>query len=376
MPAWPEEAPFLLVSASGRALAASAARQGLPVVVLDLFNDLDTRASSVASRAVAARSGGFDARNLLAAAAQLCPPDRCRGLVYGSGFEARTSLLERLSRGRPLYGNRSEIVARLKDPLRFFPLLDALGIAHPEVKLTPPSRPQGWLAKRAGGAGGGHVRRASARHRARPGRYFQRLQAGRVLSALFAADGRRARMIGCNEQWTAALSGAKRYLYAGAVSHPSIPAGAVMQIDRLVEKLVEATGLVGLNGIDFVLDGDTPHVLEVNPRPTATIDLYDADVPGGMFRAHLRACGGELPPFDASTVSRAHAIVYAQAGARIPPSMQWPEWCTDLPQAGSAVSAGAPVCSVHASAASSDAARALVIARRDAIQSLLWEKAA
>ncbi|MGH8630643.1 MAG: ATP-grasp domain-containing protein, partial [Burkholderiales bacterium] len=135
-------------------------------------------------------------------------------------------------------------------------------------------------------------------------------------------------------------------------------------------------GLTGLNGIDFVLDGDTPYVLEINPRPTATVDLYDADVHGGMFCAHLRACRGELPVVNTTAQSRAHAIVYARGTVRIPPSVDWPDWCTDLPQAGSTISAAAPVCSVHASAESSEAARALVLARRDAIQSLLWEKVA
>ena len=47
MQALAEKLPLLLVSASGRALAQSAARAGVPVVVLDLFNDLDARALAV-----------------------------------------------------------------------------------------------------------------------------------------------------------------------------------------------------------------------------------------------------------------------------------------------------------------------------------------
>lgn len=93
MPASPDQLPLLLVSASGRALARSAAKSTLRVVVLDLFNDLDVRALAVASRSVAARSGKFDSRRLLAAAQFLCPEDQCGGLVYGSGFEGRTKLL-------------------------------------------------------------------------------------------------------------------------------------------------------------------------------------------------------------------------------------------------------------------------------------------
>ena len=150
----------------------------------------------------------------------------------------------------------------------------------------------------------------------------------------------------------------------------------VERIAGLVDRLVEASGLVGINGVDFVLDADTPYVLEVNPRPTATIELYDDDVEGGTFCAHLRACRGELPDVTTTRQSRAHAIVYAPATLRIPPAVDWPQWCTDLPQAGSTIAAGAPVCSVHACAETCEAARALVLSRHDCIRTPWLEKAA
>ncbi len=376
MQALPENLPLLLVSASGRALAQSAARAGMPVVVLDLFNDLDARALAVASRGVAGRNGKFDSRQLLAAAQELCPPESCAGLVYGSGLEGQTRLLERLSNGRTLFGNRPETVAALKDPARFFPLLDSLGIAHPEVRLDPPADVAGWLVKRTGGAGGGHVRQARSRHRARAHRYFQRFQPGRTLSVLFAADGRRARVIGFNEQWTAGVRHCAPYCYGGAVSQPSLPRQTQRRIAGLLDGLVQASGLVGLNGLDFILAGETPFVLEINPRPTATIDLYDADVERGMLALHLRACRGELAEVPAASVARAHAIVYAAVALRVPVGIEWPEWCTDLPEGGSLIPMGAPVCSVHAAAATSAEARELALARRSRMEDSLWEKAA
>lgn len=378
MRALPESSPLLLVSASGRALAQSAARAGVPVVVLDLFNDLDARALAVASRSVAGRNGKFDSRRLLAAAQECCPPETCAGLVYGSGLEGRTRLLERLSKGRTLFGNRPDTITALKDPARFFPLLDSLGIAHPEVRFDPPADVAGWLVKRTGGAGGGHVRQARSRHRARAHRYFQRFQPGRTLSVLFAADGRRARVIGFNEQWTAGVRHCAPYCYGGAVSQPSLPQQTRRRIDGLLDDLVQASGLIGLNGLDFIFAGETPFVLEINPRPTATIDLYDADVEGGMLALHLRACRGELPEIEipSTSVSRAHAIVYAAVALRVPVGIEWPEWCTDLPEGGSVIPMGAPVCSVHAHATTSVEARELALSRRSRMEASLWEEAA
>ena len=376
MPALPDKSPLLLVSASGRALARSAARARLPVVVLDLFNDLDARALAVASRGVAGGNGKFDARQLLAAAQELCPPENCAGLVYGSGLEGRTRLLGRLSNGRALFGNRPETVAALKDPVRFFSMLDSLGIGHPEVRLDPPADVAGWLVKRTGAAGGSHVRQARSRHRARAHRYFQRFQAGRTLSVLFAADGRGAQVIGFNEQWTAGVRHCAPYCYGGAVSQAPLPQRTRRRISGLLDDLVHAAGLVGLNGLDFILAGETPLVLEINPRPTATIDLYDADIEGGMLALHLRACRGELPEASAAGVARAHAIVYAAVTLRVPLGIEWPEWCTDLPEGGSLVPMGAPVCSVHAHAATGAQAREVVLARRRRMEDSLWERAA
>lgn len=376
MPASSEQLPLLAVSASGRALARSAARCGLEVVVLDLFNDMDVRALAVASRNVAALNGTFDARRLLAAAQILCPPDRCGGLVYGSGFEGRTGLLEKLVRGRTLFGNAPDTVAQLKDPARFFPMLDSFGFAHPETRLDPPADVSGWLVKRSGGAGGSHVKPVRLRHRARQGRYFQKRQSGRTLSVLFAANGHDARVIGINEQWTASIAQCAPYCYGGAVSGIVLPGNVHARIATLLGRLVCATGLVGLNGLDFLFEGDEPCILEINPRPTATIDLYDADFENGLLALHLRACRGELPDIPRPDCSRAHAIVYATAPLRVPTRMHWPEWCTDIPESGSLVPAGAPICSVHALAASSVQARDMAMARRDVMDSLFLEKAA
>ena len=377
MPASPEKTPLLVVSASGRALAQSAAKSGHKVVVLDLFNDMDLRALAKASRCVATRNGKFDARRLLAAAQMLCPPDRCGGLVYGSGFEGRPALLAQLARGRTLFGNPPDTIALLKDPARFFALLDAFDIAHPETRLDPPADAALWLVKRKGGAGGAHVKPARPRHRAGRHRYFQKLQAGRTLSVLFAADGREACVIGCNEQWTAGNGQYAPYRYGGAVSGIELPEHVVARIATTLNHVVAATGLVGLNGLDFILGAaQVPQVLEINPRPTATIDLYDANFADGLFAVHVRACSGELPRVSRIAQARAHAIVYATDAMRVPDDMQWPAWCTDIPESGSFIAGGAPLCSAHAEGDTSAQARDLAIARRQLIGSSFWRMAA
>ena len=139
-------APLLVAAGGGRALAASARRGGLPVVVLDYFADRDCAESAVACRSVAAaRALRFDRRALLAAAEELSPSGQCGGLVYGSGFEARPTLLRDLAGRRRIYGNTPDVVRAVKDPFHLSGLLLRLGIPHPETRVTPPANPAGWL---------------------------------------------------------------------------------------------------------------------------------------------------------------------------------------------------------------------------------------
>jgi predicted ATP-grasp superfamily ATP-dependent carboligase len=373
----PESQTFLVVAVTGRALAASAARGGHRVVVADCFADRDTRAVARACRSVEGRRGlRFDSRALLAAAAELAPVGRTAGLVYGSGFEGRVPLLARLAAGRHLFGNAPAVVARLRDVRRFCALLDLLGIRYPETRHAAPRTPAGWLIKLPGGAGGAHVRRAG-NGPAPTGAYYQRLESGTSMSALFLADGRRAALVGFNEQWVVPARPGRPFLYGGAVGGVALPRAVESDVRAKLHALVAATGLVGLNGLDFLLQGERWLALEVNPRPTATMELYDQDYPGGLFDWHVRACGGELPDRVARPRAvRAHAVVYAPGAAFVPAGFVFPRWCRDLPNPGARLAAGDPLCTVHAGAPDGRRAAALVRRRQALLERAMTARAA
>lgn len=362
-PAAPDAAPWLIVAVTGRALAASAVRGGYASVVLDFFADRDTRAHAQATRVVALPHAlRMDVRALRAAIRELTPAGGWMGVVPGAGFEARPALLDLLAGCAPLYGNPADVVARIKDPARFTSLLDGLGLPHPEVSLAPLADPRGWLEKRTGGAGGVDIRPAT--RRLPRGAYLQRWCEGRALSATFLANGQRALILGFNQQWTEGTPD-RPYLYGGAVSGLQLPATLEAALAGALDALVRATGVVGLGSLDFLQEGNAWWILELNPRPTATMELHDPGFPRGLFHAHLRACAGELPATPpAPSVARAHAIVSAPAPWRVGLGFEFPAWCHDLPMSGTALAPGMPVCTVTAEAPSPEEAAALARARR------------
>jgi predicted ATP-grasp superfamily ATP-dependent carboligase len=184
-------------------------------------------------------------------------------------------------------------------------------------------------------------------------------------------------VLGFNEQWTAPRLGLP-FLYGGAVAGITPPPTVASDVPAKLDALVAATGLVGLNGLDFVVRGnDEWSALELNPRPTATMELYDPDYPQGLFEWHLRACEGRLPGGAARLQTvRAHAVVHAPAQGGLAAELEFPRWCRDLPQAGARFAAGDPVCTVHASAPDAPRAVALLRRRQAAILDVLRPAAA
>lgn len=364
----------LIIATTGRALARSAWRSGHRVAVLDLFADLDTRAYAEICRRIPASGWNLDAAATVCAANEICPLSV--PLVTGSGFEGQPALLDALATGRKLLGNSAAAVAVCKDPKSFFTLLDRFGIAHPETSLTLPDNPGGWLAKKVGGSGGTHVRQARRDVAYAAGTYFQRHANGVCASALFLADGHQARIVGFNEVWSRSVGDAP-YAYAGAINRVALSAGLRSRISVDVNTLVGELGLVGLNGMDFIADGDDYRVLEINPRPTATIDLHDDQAAGSLFDLHVLACAGALPPAShISNTIRAHAIAYS-TGARVQiPRRAFPDWCSDLPADIPGISSGMPVCTVHASGSCTAEVRRQLNRRLAALENQLTEKAA
>jgi uncharacterized protein len=355
------KARYVLIAAlSGRALAVSARRAGYAPLVADLFGDADMRAAASQSMTTPGDlASGLHEPALIASLTSLAEGHRCEGLVYGSGFEDRPETLTRLADRWRLLGNGADVVSRTKDPLAFAALCRDLGIRHPVVSAAPPSDPEGWLRKRIGGAGGAHVRPASEKAEKSERAYFQRRVAGRAVSLLFLANGQDTLPLGFSAQWRNPTREAPAR-YGGAMR----PAGIGPRLRRRLcadaENLARHLGLRGLNSADFLIEGDTAWLIEINPRPGATFDLFDSPS-APLFALHIDACRGALPKRAPSRRGGASAAtVYATRPIPMMPRLDWPPWCADRQNAGSRVEAGAPICTVRAKASSAGRARALV----------------
>jgi len=367
-----------IAAVCSRPFVSAAAAAGYQVIALDAFADADTQRAAFQTYQLKYADGHFDTADFERVLNSL-PTDAVAGefvgLVYGSGFEPVPELLEMAARQMPLIGNTPRVLRNLKRPRQFFMLLEVLQIPHPEVSfkpLGPKSKEAGWLYKQAGGSGGTHIRKALPIASLPPetGHYFQREVAGMPISLLFAADGKQARPIGFNQQWVAPKPGMP-YRYGGAVSHVELPAEVRKQLLDAAQRLTNAVGLRGLNSLDALMDGEQLWVLEINPRLSATFDLYQSPA-CNLFDLHIQACTGEIANWPhLPQRAKAHHMIYAWRDMVLPQNVEWPAWAADLPVPGSRIAADNPICTVFADAENAASAHELVLERAQALQAVV-----
>ena len=347
---------------SARLVAQSAARAGLNVVALDIFGDRDTRAHAGMWFDIGGNGLSIDRARLYDALERAARLPRMLGLIVTSGLEPLAGELARAPRVPRFIGNGAQAAA-VRDPRRFFALLDEAQVAHPDVRYTPPADRSGWLVKRSDGCGGTHIEWADDVGHLPADAYFQRLAQGRSMSALFVAAHREATVIGFAEQLTVA-AGRLPFVHAGSLGPVRLPRQIAARIVEAIDRIVWQTDLTGLNSIDFLLDGDTFSVLEINTRPSSTMALYEAAWPDawprGLIGAHLDAClHGELPhaPDTAAHTPTLHAgqrVVFAHEGFTASPAFSDACFddpaCHDVPLVGARIDVGQPVCTMTVSA--------------------------
>jgi predicted ATP-grasp superfamily ATP-dependent carboligase len=190
---------------------------------------------------------------------------------------------------------------------------------------------------------------------------------GDPVSALVLTDGHSAMVLGFSAQWSSPAP-EQPFRYGGAVQPAPLTRETAGALTSAVQQLTSLISLVGLNSFDFLVDGREFHLLEINPRPGATLDIFEPQDGASMFAMHVEACGGILPDTP-PTYGRAaaSAIVYADRDIPRIPFLSWPGWVGDRPIAGSSISAQSPLCTVFASAATAALARKLADRRARAI---------
>lgn len=373
---------LIIAAITSRPYVEAAVRAGFEVVAIDAFADADVQKLATHCYQIDLCDGQLDNRQLLSVLDDLdLKHDSKQGLkqfvgfCYGAGFEKAPNSLLDINERITVLGNSVDVIDACKTPTVFFELCDQLQVSFPTVVYKRPQDSHEWLRKEVGASGGEHIRLMSDTQGEKVANvYYQRFQSGVAISCLFVATESGVDVVGFNELWVDVNDDAP-FRYGGAVSHVELSEQVKERFTNYVNKLSQAMGLVGINSCDAICDGDAVYLLEVNPRLSATMDLYlsnhlgdhpgDCYSEGLLMEKHIAASqhkryGNGIKLNDIAQTSRAHQVVYAEHAMEVKDGIIWPEWVCDVPVSGSGFSVGMPVCTVIAEAETASLAKIMV----------------
>lgn len=385
-------ARVLIVGASTRAAAWSAVRAGWRPVCADLFADEDLRQiAEVVSIAHYPDSLPHDLKHIVADA-----------WMFTGAMENHLAPLDCLMPldqfgrycGPPLVA-----IEKLRDPAWLADRLRPLA-CYPEVvvhgcdRLLATAGPvtlREWLRKPLASGGGLEIQRVQTGDFSAVTSktcYWQMYTAGTPMAAVFAVDEAGCRcllvseqVIGCPE-----ISAPTEFTYCGSIGPLPISDKQTSQLTEIAETLVQGLNYRGLLGLDLIWNGRQFWLIEVNPRYTASCELWDFQSGRSAVGEHLRACGMALEEDGgprrlglASEDGRVlgKLILYADRDLVAPdlsrgltsrPMWSIP-WIADIPAQTSLIPAQSPVCTVFASAGSRDECERKLIRRAKRVRS-------
>ena len=337
---------LVIIAHSARALAESAWRAGYQVITIDGFSDVDTLKASLESWCLPLVNGEFSADKVETCLKKVHKRYPIAKVIAGAGAELYLPNLEAKS-GWQILGNSSECVRQICEPVSLFVALDHLSIPYPEISYdSRPTDNKKWLYKTPFHCGGMGV---SKKYKSNSSGYWQEELEGIPISALCLCAGEQSQLIGINRQFTYAISERLPYVYAGALANYEISLKSTEIINSYVGNLSSYFNLNGLCSIDMLLYGDGIFVLEINPRVSATFELYERLQPMlNLIDAHIRVCEGErLSSLESTSKQGAYSIVYAEGPCDVP-ELEWPDWVSDIPETGRQLHKYDPICTVHA----------------------------
>ncbi|MFZ2071053.1 MAG: ATP-grasp domain-containing protein [Halobacteriota archaeon] len=346
---------ILAVGYSVRHIVCSGCRAGYEMYAADAFGDVDTRRCAC----------GYTPLNPFLLQTEVRRFERVitdmDGIIIGSGLEcADFGFLKSCKADRKILGNMPEKMKEVSDKAWLAVRLDELGILHPvtctgreviEEAEIANSLHYPVVAKPAHGGGGianffCETEKELFRYaKQQPEFLFQEYIKGEHASVSTISARHDTTPVAVNEQLIglkSLCSAQGPFVYCGNIT--PFRTKFYTRMCEIAVFLADELGLIGSNGVDFVINDGGPFVIEVNPRFQGSLDTVELSTGLNMVDACVKAVRNDLLP--ESVVTERHAakvIAFAKQDGMV--IEKFGRGIVDIPEEGRIIKQGEPIAS-------------------------------
>ncbi|MEX0777645.1 MAG: ATP-grasp domain-containing protein [Phycisphaeraceae bacterium] len=359
-----------MIGASARAAAQSALRAGYRPWCIDMFADRDLREAAPVRRVPA---GTYPAGILKLLQDGDVPAEA--PVLFTGAMENHLDIVQAIAMQRELLTSGVEAMRAVRDPeaLASMPAFEHVHPCRAWRKASLGWRlSQRWLGGKFAGlrvikplrsAGGKRVRLWHRGARVTGDEYLQQYIQGQPIAAVYNSDGWSARLLGVTRQIIGdAALGAEGFEYSGSIGPIELSAPQRSGLSRLGVALAQRFDLRGVFGVDAVVNADgIIWPVEVNPRYTASVEVIERGGGVAALRSDPLSPGERagvrgLPDEEGTRIAHVRsdmvgkAYVYARQDGVVPDltTLFDSDTVADIPDAGSPVRAGQPICTLFA----------------------------
>jgi predicted ATP-grasp superfamily ATP-dependent carboligase len=282
--------------------------------------------------------------------------------MYTGALENHPDLIDAIAAERPLWGNPGQVLRQVRQPMNVLKVLRDHGLPCPAVRLEPPESTddRSWLVKPLHGAGGHGVRFWNPRQPHSSDVFYQEWIDGEAVSSFHFATDQATHCIGVSRQLVGlAWLHARPFRYCGSIGPLPLPQDTLAKFACLGEVLWKSFNLRGFFGIDAILRDGEIWLVEINPRFTASAEIYHRSLKQSLF--DVSAIDPVFTPgFWGKAIWFApHDCIFPAEGPwlstlRQPLSVTEYDFA-DIPRAGTSINKGQPILTFFTQGASIDA---------------------
>jgi len=369
---------ILVIGMDVVSLATSATKADYKVYAVDYFGDQDLKRVCHKNLSIVNQTPGvtcgrlnikFNPEALIQLTKRLLKKNAIDATLLSTGLDDCPDVLFELNDMIPILGNHPHVIERIRDKARFFQELKRLGIPHPETAIAEnleearkKTKDIGYpvLVKPSKGFGGVGTRKAQdpeglkqAFHHASlidQKVLIQEYISGTSASVSLISSNNETIALTLNEQLLGVteLGQKEPFGYCGNVVPLATTRSVMNRCKNSAEKITSHFGLVGSNGMDFVVSKEgISYVVEVNPRFQATLECVERVLGINMVEAHMKAClQGVLPIIAKKTAVFCTRLILFAPQRLVMPDLSVLEDLRDVPMPEVIIEKGEPVCSI------------------------------